>query len=119
MKEILSAKNMRSFAIAVTLCAVFHALFLLRNNYPFNELIRLRAAPSYLEWIGLLFILYIVPTIVYFLLMPEREFHDLTSRDRTTTFAVFAGATLILGFLGLVVGCSVGFVIGIIFYGIK
>ncbi len=109
-------KKISSFAISGIFSAVLHILFFLRDKYPFNKLVQLRANSSYIELIGFLVILYIVPAIVYFLLIPEREFHDFTSQSRTTIVATFIGVMLVLCLIGLVMGGLASFVIGIIFY---
>ena len=103
----------KEFVIAVSLSSVTHTIFLLRSNLKLTQL-----HPTYLEWIGFMTILYIIPVIIYLLLMPEKEFNNITSQGRTTTLTTFLLYSIAIGIYGLLIGSPVGFVIGFIFYGL-
>jgi hypothetical protein len=103
----------KEFVIAVSISSVSHALFLLRNNLKLAQL-----NPTYLEWVGFLTILYILPGIVYFLLMPENEFDAISSQGRTATLTTFALYAFVLGIYGLLIGFPLGFALGLTFYGL-
>lgn len=107
----------RGFPLAIIISSIFHALFILRDSPFFNELIPLSGQPSYLEWIGILVLLYVLPTLVYIFTSPEGELPN-TSGDRVSTLSLFAGATLVISFLGFIVGGCIGLVIGTLVHNI-
>ena len=97
----------RSFAIALALSSVFFGVL-------FDRLLS-GEHHSFFEWIGLLFVLYIVPSVVYFLLLPKDMLSDMLN-DRTEALAMFVGTVLILSLCGMLVGGLVSFLVGIMFY---
>lgn len=106
----------RSFIFSTAISSIFFCIFFLRDETPFN-LIKISSNPSFLEEVGLLFILFLVPPIIYFIILPSEIIENYAS-SRETAISSFLGVALGLSFFGIIIGVTISFLIGIIFYNL-
>jgi len=107
--------EMRTYIPAVAVSSVLQFFVSMRKEIPFNRLMPFPDHPSYLEWIGLLVVVYGIPAAIFFIFGQKKEFLDI-SGDFGTAVVVFVGFAFIIGLLGAIIGYTISFIIWIIFY---
>jgi len=106
----------RSWVFSTAISSIFFCIFLLREEPPFNLIIT-SSNPDFLEWIGLLLILFIVPSMIYFIMLPSEKIKDFAS-SRVDAITLFLIIALDISVLGIIIGGIVSLLIGIVFYNL-
>jgi len=106
----------RSWFFSTATASIFWCIFLLREEPPFNLIIT-TSNPDFLEWVGLLVFLFLVPAVIYFIMLPSEKIKEYASSriDGITMFLLFA---LLISVEGAIIGIIVSFLIGVVFYNL-